>query len=123
MIQSRDDISNGAGASDDLAGLYAGYALILFTVPTFGVAAMIGLLRLWRQAPPGDPLARSHFIFQQRTLMAAVASIIAGVLLIAINVGVFVLFVMAVWTIVRGAIGLKDLLEGRPIRHPHRLFY
>ena len=52
-----------------------------------------------------------------------VASIVAGVLLIVINVGVFVLFVMAVWTIVRGALGLKALLEGRPIRHPHRLFY
>jgi len=43
------------------------------------------------------------------------------VVLILINVGVFVLFVMAVWTIVRGVLGLKDLLEGRAIRHPLRL--
>ena len=43
--------------------------------------------------------------------------------LILVNVGVFVLFVMAVWTIVRGALGLKDLLTGRPIAEPRRLFY
>jgi uncharacterized membrane protein len=78
---------------------------------------------MWRKAPPSDPLARSHFIFQQRTLMASVAAIVAGVVLILVNVGVFVLFVMALWSIVRGALGLKDLLEGRPIRHPLRFFY
>ena len=121
MVQ--DYSSNSAAASSDLTSLYVGYALILFTVPTFGVAAAIGLLRVWRKPAPADPLARSHFVFQQRTLMAAVAAIVGGLVLILINVGVFVLFVMAVWTIVRGALGLKDLLEGRPIRHPLRLFY
>ena len=127
MVQSGDYSSNSPTAStdqaSDLTSLYVGYALILFAVPTFGVAAAIGLLRMWRKAPPADPLARSHFIFQQRTLFAAVAAIVGGVVLILINVGVFVLFVMAVWTIVRGALGLKDLLEGRAIRHPLRLFY
>lgn len=123
MLQSRDYSSNSAAASSDLTSLYVGYALILFAVPTFGVAAAIGLLRMWRQTPPADPLARSHFIFQQRTLTAAVASIIAGVLLIIVNVGVFVLFVMSVWTIVRGTLGLRDLLEGRAIGHPRRLLY
>ena len=127
MVQSGDYSSNSPAASPDQAGdltsLYVGYALILFAVPTFGVAAAIGLLRMWRKEPPADPLARSHFIFQQRTLMAAVAAIVGGVVLILINVGVFVLFIMAVWTILRGALGLKDLLEGRPIRHPLRLFY
>ncbi|MGH7028391.1 serine/threonine protein kinase [Brevundimonas sp.] len=121
MIQS--GYSSSEASAGDLSGLYAGYALILFAVPTFGVAAAIGLLRVWRKEPPTDPLARSHFIFQQRTLMAATASVVAGALLIVINVGVFVLFVMAVWSIVRGALGLKALLEGRPIERPERLFY
>ena len=125
MVQSGDYSSNRAAASQagDLTSLYVGYALILFAVPTFGVAAAIGLLRMWRKAPPADPLARSHFIFQQRTLLAAVCAIIAGAVLILVNVGVFVLFIMAVWTIVRGALGLKDLLNGRPIAEPRRLFY
>ena len=124
MVQSGDYSSNSGGeASAELTGLYAGYALILLAAPTFGAAAAIGLLRVWRRPAPADPFLRSHFIFQQRTLLAAVVAIIAGAVLILVNVGVFVLFVMAVWTIVRGALGLKDLLTGRPIAEPRRLFY
>ena len=124
MVQSGDYSSNSGGeVSADLTGLYAGYALILLAAPTFGAAAAIGLLRVWRRPAPADPFLRSHFIFQQRTLLAAVVAIIAGAVLILVNVGVFVLFVMAVWTIVRGALGLKDLLTGRPIAEPRRLFY
>ncbi|RSB46175.1 MULTISPECIES: serine/threonine protein kinase [Brevundimonas] len=124
MVQSGDYSSNSGGeVSADLTGLYAGYALILLAAPTFGAAAAIGLLRVWRRPAPVDPMLRSHFVFQQRTLLAAVVAIIAGAVLILVNVGVFVLFVMAVWTIVRGALGLKDLLTGRPIAEPRRLFY
>ncbi len=124
MVQSGDYSSNSGGeVSSDLTGLYAGYALILLAAPTFGAAAAIGLLRVWRRPAPADPMLRSHFVFQQRTLLAAVCAIIAGAVLILVNVGVFVLFVMAVWTIVRGALGLKDLLTGRPIAEPRRLFY
>jgi uncharacterized membrane protein len=122
MVQSGD--YSDSGASDaEIASLYVGYALILFAVPTFGVAAAIGLLRLWGRTPPADPLARSHFIFQKRTLMAAVAAIVAGGLLILVNLGVFVLFVMAVWTLVRGVLGLRALLQGRRIEQPLRRFY
>lgn len=124
MVQSGDYSSNSGGeVSADLTGLYAGYALILLAAPTFGAAAAIGLLRVWRRPAPADPMLRSHFVFQQRTLLAAVCAIIAGAVLILVNVGVFVLFIMAVWTIVRGALGLKDLLTGRPIAEPLRLFY
>lgn len=122
MVQSGD--YSDSGASDaEIASLYVGYALILFAVPTFGVAAAIGLLRLWGRTPPEDPLARSHFIFQKRTLMAAVAAIVAGGLLILVNLGVFVLFGMAVWTLVRGVLGLRALLQGRRIEQPLRRFY
>ncbi|ASD26480.1 serine/threonine protein kinase [Brevundimonas diminuta] len=125
MVQSGDYSSSNdvEAASADLTGLYAGYALILLAAPTFGAAAAIGLLRVWRRPAPVDPVLRSHFVFQQRTLLAAVVAIIAGAVLILVNIGVFVLFVMAVWTIVRGALGLKDLLTGQAIAEPRRLFY
>ena len=121
MVQSGD--YNSDEASSELTGIYAGYALILLAAPTFGVAAAIGLLRAWGRPAPVDPILRSHFIFQKRTLVAAVCAIIVGAVLILVNLGVFVLFVMAVWTIVRGALGLKDLLNGRPVAAPRRLFY
>ncbi|AYG95002.1 serine/threonine protein kinase [Brevundimonas naejangsanensis] len=122
MVQS-GDFSPSSASESEVAGLYVGYALILFVVPTFGVAALIGLLRLWRAPAPTDPLARSHFIFQRRTLIASVAAIAAGGVLILVNLGVFVLFGMAVWTLVRGVLGLRDLLQGRGIEQPLRLFY
>ena len=123
MVQPGDYTSNSGEASAELTGIYAGYALILLAAPTFGVAAAIGLLRACGRSAPVDPILRSHFIFQQRTLVAAVCAIVAGAVLILVNLGVFVLFIMAVWTIVRGALGLKDLLNGRPIAAPRRLFY
>lgn len=122
MVQSSDFSPSGASESE-IAGLYVGYALILLAVPTFGVAAAIGLLRLWRAPAPADPLTRSHFIFQRRTLIAAVAAIAAGGVLILVNLGVFVLFGMAAWTLVRGVLGLRALLQGRGIEQPLRLFY
>lgn len=115
--------SKNSAVSSELASLYATYALILCTVPTFGAAALIGLVRLWGRPLPQDALERSHFIFQKRTLMASLIAIVAGGLMIIINVGVFVLFVMAVWTIIRGSLGLRTLLQGQPISHPLRLFY
>lgn len=123
MARYGDYSSNDSAVSADVAGLYVGYALILLAVPTFGAAAALGLLRTWRRAAPADPLLRSHFIFQKRTLTAAVVAIVAGAVLILVNVGVFVLFGMAVWSIVRGVVGLKDLLEGRAIADPRRLLY
>lgn len=123
MLQSGETHPNSTAVSSSLASLFATYALILFTVPTFGAAAALGLLRLWKRPLPSDPIERSHQIFQRRTLMISVVSIILGGLLIIVGVGVFVIFIMAVWSIIRGAIGLRSLLLGQPIRQPYRLFY
>ncbi len=99
-------------------GLYTIYALILFAVPTFGVAAVIGLLMVWMRPKPEQPLARSHFEFQTRTLWIAAIAAAVGVVLIAVNLGVFVLVAMAMWVIVRGAWGILTLAAGKPVANP-----
>ena len=102
----------------DRIGLSATYALILLAVPTFGVAAVIGLASvLWGEVPQDD-LARSHREYQKRTLIAALAAIAGGALLIIVNVGVFVLFIGLVWTLIRGMRGLRALQHGRMIANP-----
>lgn len=98
--------------------LYANYALILFAVPTLGVSALVGLLAVTGREPPADPVARSHFIYQQRTLWAAAVVALLGAILVVVNIGVFVLFALAVWTLVRGAVGVFRLKAGRPIPDP-----
>lgn len=107
--------------ADGAMGLYAVYALILFAVPTLGVSALIALLAVTGRPAPEQPLARSHFIFQQRTLWASAVAALAGAILIAapLGVGVLVLFVLAVWVVVRGAWGVLTLKAGATIANPH----
>ena len=99
-------------------GLYAVYALILFAVPTLGVSALIGLLAVTGREGPSEPLAANHFIYQQRTLWIAAVAALLGAILVVVNIGVFVLFVMAVWVLLRGAYGVLTLKAGKPIRDP-----
>lgn len=98
--------------------LYANYALILFAVPTLGVSALIGLLAVTGREPPADPVARGHFIYQQRTLWAAAVAALLGAILVVVNIGVFVLFALAIWTLIRGAVGVIRLKAGQPIPDP-----
>lgn len=98
------------------------YALILFAVPTLGVSAIIGILAVMGRDAPSDPLAGSHFVFQKRTLWGAALAAVVGLILIVVNLGVFVLFLAAVWTLIRGAVGVFKLKAGRPIDNPMTLF-
>lgn len=106
------------GAIVDRIGLSATYALILLAVPTFGVAAVVGLASVLWGTEVEDDLGRNHREYQKRTLTIALASIIAGAILIVINVGVFVLFVMLIWTLLRGMRGLRALQQGQKIQNP-----
>ncbi|RZJ79000.1 MAG: serine/threonine protein kinase [Brevundimonas sp.] len=98
--------------------LYAVYALILFAVPTLGASAALALLAVTGREGPGDPVAGTHFIFQQRTLWTGAVVALLGLILIVINVGVFVLFVVALWLMARGVWGVLRLKAGQPIPNP-----
>jgi len=99
-------------------GLNAVYALILFAVPTFGVSAIIGLASvLFRDAPTEEPWA-SHHLYQLRTLWAAAIVAVIGVILIVVNLGVFVLFALVIWLVIRGAWGVWLASRGRAVPNP-----
>lgn len=101
-------------------GLYAVYALILFAVPTFGASAAIALFAVTGRSGPQDRLSASHFIYQQRTLWAAAVAAIGGVILMAapFALGVPILFLLALWLLLRGARGVWALKSGRAIADP-----
>ena len=103
-------------------GLYTVYALILFAVPTLGVSAAIALLAVTGRPGPSEKIAASHFMFQQRTLWTGAVAALLGAILIAVGLGVFVLFVVAVWLILRGASGVLTLKAGRPVSNPRGWF-
>ena len=54
-----------------------------------------------------------------RAVRAAGVAALAGVILIVVNLGVFVLFATALWTLARGAFGALRLTKGKPIANPH----
>lgn len=108
----KSDAVDGAGF------LYTVYVLILAAVPTLGVGALIGLLAVFRRPPPTDPVAASHLAFQKRTLYGAAIAGLAGAVLILVNLGVFVLFLMVLWTLARGVAGVLRLKSGQPIDRP-----
>ena len=101
-------------------GLYAVYALILLAVPTLGVSAVIALFAVTGRSGPEDAVSRSHFIFQQRTLWSAAVAAAAGVILLAapFGLGVPLLFLAALWVVLRGATGVWNLKSGRAISNP-----
>ena len=104
---------------EDITPAVAIYALIVAAVPTGGVSAVVGLWIAWgRRRGAGGWLA-SHYIYQFRTLAAAAVAALAGLILIVINLGVFVLFATALWTLARGAYGALRLTRGKPIDKPH----
>ena len=112
-----------AAPPEGAMGLYTIYALILFAVPTLGVAALVALVAVIGRPAPQQGLALSHYLYQKRTLWIAAIAAVLGVVLIAVNLGVFVLFLLAVWTVVRGATGILRLSAGRPIANPNGWFF
>lgn len=107
-----------SAALGDADSLFSVYALILFAVPTLGVSALIALVAVTGRPGPSGEAAMSHFIYQQRTLWAGAVAALLGAILIAVGLGVFVLFALAVWLILRGVSGVWALKAGRPIAIP-----
>lgn len=111
-----------AEAPEGAMVLFAIYALILFAVPTLGVSAAIALFAVMTRTPPQQALALSHFEYQKRTLLIGAGGAVLGVALILVNLGVFVLFFLALWVVARGALGLFRLSAREPIAKPQTLF-
>ncbi|VXB69273.1 conserved hypothetical protein [Brevundimonas sp. G8] len=98
--------------------LYAVYVLILLAVPTLGVSCLMALLAVTRRAEGQDALEASHFVYQRRTLWGAVIAAVLGAVLIVVNVGVLVLFALAIWVLARGAFGVLKLKSGQAVPNP-----
>lgn len=122
MSHNTDRNFGQRGPIVDRIGLSANYALVLLTVPTFGVAGVVGLASVWFGPRPEDEAGLAHFAYQKRTFVVAMASIVLGALLVVVNVGVFVLFVMLMWTLWRGVKGLRALQQGQVPANPRGWF-
>lgn len=99
------------------------YALILFAVPTLGFSAIVGLLAVTGRTVNASPFLLSHYVYQQRTLWIAAIGALLALILIPVGLGVFVLFLLAIWTLARGAAGVWRLKGAQPISDPRTLLF
>ena len=98
--------------------LYAVYMLILLAVPTLGASCLVALLAVMRRDTAADALESSHALYQKRTVFGAIAAAVVGAVLVVVNVGVIVLFAVAIWILARGAYGVLKLKSGQAVPKP-----
>lgn len=98
--------------------LYAIYVLILLSVPTLGVSCLVALLAVLKRDGGQDALENSHFVYQRRTILGTVAAAAVGAVLVVVNIGVLVLFALAIWVLARGAYGVLKLKSGQAVPNP-----
>ncbi|GAW41187.1 hypothetical protein SH203_01591 [Brevundimonas sp. SH203] len=98
--------------------LYAVYVLILLAVPTLGASCLVALLAVMRRDAATDTLEGSHAQYQKRTIVGAIAAAVLGAVLVVVNIGVIVLFAVAIWILARGAYGVLKLKSGQAVPKP-----
>ena len=98
--------------------LYAVYMLILLAVPTLGASCLLALLAVMRRDTASDALETSHAQYQRRTVFGAIATAVIGAGLVVVNIGVIVLFAVAIWILARGAYGVLKLKSGQAVPRP-----
>jgi uncharacterized membrane protein len=83
-----------------------------------GITALVGVIIAHVQADQADALLRSHYQFQIRTFWIGVLYVVVGIVLSFIVIGIFVLFWLFIWSLIRNVKGVLALNEGRPIGNP-----
>jgi uncharacterized membrane protein len=109
------------GAGPDRLAALLGYLLLIVGAPTAGAGLVLALLLAWRLSTATTDWRQSHYLFQVRTAVIALAvGFACGVALFIDYVGVLaapVLVLLTGWVVLRAAAGLHHLFQGRP--HPN----
>ncbi|PWE17593.1 hypothetical protein DDZ18_07970 [Marinicauda salina] len=93
------------------------YILILLGVPSSGILLLIALILAYIRLDQSQGWLRTHFIYQIRTIWGGLLFVVVGWATIWIlGLGLLVWLFGAVWVLVRGAVGLVRLVDGR--EHP-----
>jgi uncharacterized membrane protein len=91
---------------------------ILLIVGTIvGITGIIGLIMAYVMKDGSDDWIQSHYRFQIRTFWIGLLYSMAGVFLIKVGIGFFVLLFAFVWLIVRCTKGLKQLENREPVKN------
>ena len=100
------------------------YVLILIGIPTSGILMLVALIFAYIRLDQTHGWVRTHFIYQIRTIWGGLAFAVVGWLTVWIlGLGLLIWAVGAVWVLVRGAVGLIRLVDGRGHPDPRAFLF
>lgn len=68
-------------------------------------------------------IMESHYVYQIRTFWIGLLGVVIGLpSIILFGLGLIILGITAIWWMIRNAVGLKYLSEGKPMPDPETLF-
>ncbi|HJV40265.1 hypothetical protein [Caulobacter sp.] len=94
------------------------YALMIAGVATGGVTCAIGVILAYVSRKGAPEWLASHYEFQIRTFWLALLFSIVSALLTVVGIGVVLLVAVGLWVVVRGIVGLSNLLKNQPYPTP-----
>ncbi len=98
---------------------------VLFLVgPANGLTMIIAAVLAYIRKPEAEPWLQTHFIFQINTLWIGFLIFLAGLLTVWIlGLGLLVWLFGTIWVVVRAAVGLVRLIDGRPHPDPRAFLF
>jgi len=94
------------------------YALHIAGGVTGGLTSLIGAIIAYISRKDAPEWLASHYEFQIRTFWFALGFSIVALLLTPVGIGIVLLPAIGVWLVVRGVVGLSNLLKGQPYPTP-----
>jgi uncharacterized membrane protein len=108
----------GASASDERQLALIIYILYLLGFLTAWITPIVGVVMAYANRDAAPEWLKSHYTFQIRTFWIGLVAGLASFPLMFILIGFLTLPLVAVWYIVRCAVGLSRLLNNEPYPTP-----
>lgn len=107
--------------------LLCGLVYVLYLLgPANGLTVLVGALIALLRKDKAAPWLAGHYEFQIRTLIYMIAlviiAIICAITIILLPVAMLIWLLLGIWMIIRVAIGLVRLVDGRPHPDPKSFF-
>lgn len=97
--------------------------VLAFVALTSGITLLIAAVLAYVRKEQASPWLKSHFEYQIATFWYALAFTVVGVLTSIILIGFLILFVGWVWLLIRAAVGIIRLIDGRGHDNPWGLLF
>ncbi|MBI1234498.1 MAG: hypothetical protein GC208_08335 [Alphaproteobacteria bacterium] len=107
--------------------LLCGLVYVLYLLgPANGLTVLVGALIALLRKDKAAPWLAGHYEFQIRTLIYMIALVIIAIIctitIILLPVAILIWLLLGIWMIIRVAIGLVRLVDGRPHPDPKTFF-